>query len=759
MASIQNLPIEAIYHIADLVIEESFNENIFAKTQLALAQTNHHFYGIVNPRLRAASLCWAAREGRLDILKKAHEDGADLSSTGVIRPGERGTPLHYAIQHGHPDVVEYLIEVRVDPHMPSKGLCDCWADGEDLKPYALHMAIQHSLVEGAKKLLVKKLGAYWTFPGKPALEDIDPGDDDDKEIIDLLVNLPGSGPAADALRYALKWGEPELLDRVLKRPDLDASVPDADGQTPLLWAVYHKKVDAVKLLIRRPEVNPGTPPKSGFTALHVAVSVRSLPLVELLLRCPEVDIHKTDQDNATAFHIATERGELEIVNLLLEQPGIDAASPDAVGMTPLHWAVKSRNRMYHPPNEKVTGEDETCTEPPEYRTESLDIVKRLLARPEANAGVQNTKGLTPLHTACLIGDYEVAKLLLKREDVDPTARSLNGQTALHIAASNCHRGAKKIMDLLLQKPGVKITDADYDGRTLLHYLCGNHDKEYPVNNIIATILRAGVPIDKVSATGLTAFHQAVCSGYWCAALLLLDLGADPMISKRFKYNNSLLHIILKHSDLDEAKSVLVEKLLSRGIEIDTYTDSPVYDPRTDEDDKIENVVGILSPDILIGTDCTPLLLTATRDYCIKSMEILLNAGADPNAQVIIRDARLENKTKSKRQAFLSGVFRHTWDPYFPGDIDFMDNEEPLEVLLQHGSRIDHDGPADSPLQEACKAAEEGRFVLLEMLLRNSTEKNVSKSHVEEVIAAYGDKPEHARILHMLEEFERRVFIE
>ncbi|KAF9764299.1 hypothetical protein IL306_002828 [Fusarium sp. DS 682] len=584
-----------------------------------------------------------------------------------------------------------------NPHMPSKGLCDCWADGKDPKPCALHIAIQHSGFEGAEKLLVQKLGAYCTFPEQSALEDVDPGDDYEKEIIDLLVNLPGSGRAADALRYALKWNEPELLARVLERPDLDVSVPDSTGQTPLLCAVHHKQVKAVKLLLQRPEINPGTPGKSGFTALHVAVNVTSLPLVELLLQCPEVDARKADEDNSTAFHVATERGELEIVNLLLEQTGLDVVSPDAVGMIPLHWAVKSRNRMHHPPKETVTDQDMTFTEPPGYRTESLDIIKRLLARPEVNAGVHNTKRLTPLHIACLIGDYEVARPLLKREDVDSKARGLNGQTPLHIATSNRHAGAKKILDLLLGKPGVEITDVDYDGRTLLHYFCGNHEKEYPVNNLIATILQAGVPIDKVSATGLTAFHQAVCSGYWCAALLMLDLGADPMVSKRFKYNNSLLHIILKHSDPDETKTELVEKLVSRGIEIDTYTDSPVYDARTDEDDKIENVVGILSPDILIGTDCTPLMLTATRDYSIESMEIRLSAGADPNAQVIIRDAVLENKTKSNRQAFLSGVFRHTWDSQYPSDTDFMESEEPLEMLLQHGSRIDHDGPADSPL--------------------------------------------------------------
>ncbi|EWG44398.1 hypothetical protein FVEG_15644 [Fusarium verticillioides 7600] len=215
MVSMETLPIEAIYNIADLVIEEAFDENVFAKPQLALAQTNNHFYDIVNHRLRAASHCWAAREGRIDILKKAHEHGANLSGAGTMRPEERATPLHYAIKHGHRDIVEYLAEIGVDPHVPTRQICDCWSDTEPVRPYALHMAIRHSGFEGTEKILVKELGAYWTFQGTSALDHVDPQYISDREIIDLLVGLPGSRHAADALRYALKWNEPELVSRLL----------------------------------------------------------------------------------------------------------------------------------------------------------------------------------------------------------------------------------------------------------------------------------------------------------------------------------------------------------------------------------------------------------------------------------------------------------------------------------------------------------------------------------------------------------------
>lgn len=80
-----------------------------------------------------------------------------------MRPEERATPLHYAIKQGHRDIVEYLAEIGVDPHVPARGVCDCWSDIEPVRPYALHMAIRHSGFEGAEKILVQKLGAYWTF--------------------------------------------------------------------------------------------------------------------------------------------------------------------------------------------------------------------------------------------------------------------------------------------------------------------------------------------------------------------------------------------------------------------------------------------------------------------------------------------------------------------------------------------------------------------------------------------------------------------
>ena len=120
----------------------------------------------------------------------------------------------------------------------------------------------------------------------------------------------------------------------------------------------------------------------------------------------------------------------------------------------------------------------------------------------------------------------------------------------------------------------------------------------------------------------------------------------------------------------------------------------------------------------------------------------------------------EGKTKGNRQAFLSGVFRHSWDPEEPSNADIFEKEDVIALLIKHGSRIDFDGSADSPLQEACKAAEDGRGALLEIMLKCPTSKNVSQKHTIKIISEYTDKPQHgevAQILQMLRIFERKHF--
>ncbi|KAH6978063.1 ankyrin repeat-containing domain protein [Fusarium venenatum] len=544
-------------------------------------------------------VCQAAEEGRLDAIRKAHQDGVNVNMTGTTKRGQRGTPLQYATMNGHRDILEFLVEVGVNPHIPSTGLCECWSVGT--KSYALHTALAHSKVKGAAKLLIEGLGVYWSYPDMPALRDERPKDEDERPQ-----------PAGETLRYVLDYHVYNLEEGILARNDLDASVRDSLGRTPLFNAVSSGRLKTVKSLLQHPEADASVTGHYGLIPLHLAVDIRTLPIFEVLLRRLEVDATKKDDRERTLLHLAALRSGVDIAKLLHELPGVDAASPDGVERREVEAGISSVELV------------ESGT----YVTEGLEILNILLARPEVNAGLHDQKGLTPLHRACLLGDRKVAELLLQREGVGPNARGLNGQTPRHIAASCRLRGALELMDLLLEQPGVEITDCDYDGRTILHYIGGGLPQAWRAKPVIENALRE-----------------------------------EPIVSKRFKYNHSLLHLCTSAPNSPEDhRNEVVEELISRGIEIDTYTDSPLFDIDNDEDEKIDNVEGIRSASLVVGTDCTPLMWTVLGDQSTKNMEMLLDARADPNVHVVIRDLELEGKTKSNRQAFLSGVFRLAWDP-------------------------------------------------------------------------------------------------
>ncbi|KAM0412231.1 hypothetical protein ACHAPD_008890 [Fusarium lateritium] len=235
--------------------------------------------------------------------------------------------------NGHRDILEFLVEVGVNPHIPSTGLCECWSVGT--KSYALHTALAHSKVKGAAKLLIEGLGVYWSYPDMPALRDERPKDEDERPQ-----------PAGETLRYVLDYHVYNLEEGILARNDLDASVRDSLGRTPLFNAVSSGRLKTVKSLLQHPEADASVTGHYGLIPLHLAVDIRTLPIFEVLLRRLEVDATKKDDRERTLLHLAALRSGVDIAKLLHELPGVDAASPDGEGMTTLHWAVRGRDIVF-----------------------------------------------------------------------------------------------------------------------------------------------------------------------------------------------------------------------------------------------------------------------------------------------------------------------------------------------------------------------------------------------------------------------------
>ena len=121
------------------------------------------------------------------------------------------------------------------------------------------------------------------------------------------------------------------------------------------------------------------------------------------------------------------------------------------------------------------------------RAGSLDCARLLLARDaNVNSGIDY---LSPLMSACIIGNLELVRYLLDEAGADPLRMTLEDETPLYFAAAH---GTPELADLLLAR---------------------------------------GVDINRVAADG-TAFGNACRNGNVRMAGHLLSRGADPLLGER-----------------------------------------------------------------------------------------------------------------------------------------------------------------------------------------------------------------------------------
>ena len=94
----------------------------------------------------------------------------------------------------------------------------------------------------------------------------------------------------------------------------DPNYRNAQINTPLMWAVTHRHLDAAQVLLESgADVNRQD--VLGGTALIVAASNGDLPILEMLLRAG-ADAHVTDCDGHTARVWATHNNHVEAARLL-----------------------------------------------------------------------------------------------------------------------------------------------------------------------------------------------------------------------------------------------------------------------------------------------------------------------------------------------------------------------------------------------------------------------------------------------------------
>jgi uncharacterized protein len=288
-------------------------------------------------------------------------------------------------------------------------------------------------------------------------------------VLCLLGTLPlrTAGAADGRLAQAAAQADLPLVRQLLAaRADVDA--PDADGTTPLHWAVWADHAETVEELLRA-GASATSSNAFGVTPIYTAAERGNARIIRRLL-AGGAKANAADRGGDTVLMAAVRSGSLDAVTALVDA-GADVNAADAqLGYTVLMLAVRS---------------------------DSAPIVKLLLARgasleartrvgakpavrpPGAGGGSHGVGivrsgvppqgeqlpapgGMTPIMYAARDGSLDAARVLIEAgaalNAVDP-----NGMTPLMLAITN---GKIPVAQLLVDK-GADVRAADWYGRTAL----------------------------------------------------------------------------------------------------------------------------------------------------------------------------------------------------------------------------------------------------------------------------------------------------
>jgi len=203
------------------------------------------------------------------------------------------------------------------------------------------------------------------------------------------------------LHYFVWKGMKSSVNRMLSMKGVDVESRSINGNTPLITASGHGRVEIVEILLNHGAKIESKSNKGG-TPLYLACQQGHLHVITLLIN-KGANIEASTTDGMRQLHIACQNGHLPVVSLLINKgANIEASTID--GSKPLHIACQHGN---------------------------LPVFTFLINK-GANIEASDNTGFRPLHNAAWKGHLEIVKALIAKGAV-MNALSNTGQSALGIA--------------------------------------------------------------------------------------------------------------------------------------------------------------------------------------------------------------------------------------------------------------------------------------------------------------------------------------
>jgi ankyrin repeat protein len=241
----------------------------------------------------------------------------------------------------------------------------------------------------------------------------------------------------------------------------DVNHQNADGSTPLQWAVFEVDVDEVRRLIDA-GADVSLANHYGASPMSLAAEIGHAEILELLLDAG-ADVNSATPEGLTALHGVARTGNLEAAELLLERGAKVDAREGWGEQTPLMWASARR----HPEMMQLLIDHDADVD---LAGTNRDYQRHVTA--EGRPKSLDSGGLTPLLYAArenCMGCVEV--LLASGADINLPDPDL--VSPLHLAIMNSNWDiAKRLIDA-----GADVNQWDLFGESPLFTILGNYTRK------------------------------------------------------------------------------------------------------------------------------------------------------------------------------------------------------------------------------------------------------------------------------------------
>ena len=321
-----------------------------------------------------------------------------------------------------------------------------------------------------------------------------------KGLVRAVVAIAALLVAASAQAQTAK-AKPSVVSGLSRTSKEDVNRRNADGSTPLQWAVYNGDVTAARRLLRA-GANVALANNYGATAMSLAAEVANTEMLKVLLEAG-ANADSPNADGQTALMAVARTGNVAAAQFLLEHGATVDAKEKWGGQSALMWASARR----HPEMMQLL-----ISKGADVNARSIDRDYQRHVTAEGRPKSLDSGGLTPLLYAARENCIACVDVLLKSK-VDIDLPDPDGVSPLLVAIMNANWDlAKQLIDA-----GADVNQWDIYGESPL----------YTAIDLRARIDGGRNSIDAPNTTTGLAIVK-----------LLLERGANPNMQLTFKPANA-----------------------------------------------------------------------------------------------------------------------------------------------------------------------------------------------------------------------------